>query len=357
MKTLRHVLLGVLAGWVFLLAGPASAQPIGASGMFGAEPRVEGFDIERVAQLSPGTALNFTLFGTPGAAATLRIDGADRRLFLEEVQAGLYEGTYTISERDRITPDSRVTANLRLGNQVATSVLDEPLLLGESTEPIASWESDLPRIDRFDVLTAAGLGIGSQLAFRLIGTPGGQASVTIDGVRGKLLLSESRSGEYTGTYVIRGRDFIDASSVVTASLRVGERLAVSTLGKPLHDSSAVGARAVRSCLDCGVVEAINPVEVRGDGGYLGTVAGGVVGAILGSQVGKGDGRTAGAIIGAVGGAYAGREIERNARRSTYYEVVVRLQNGGVQTISYKEPPPFRIGDRVTIAEGALLRRP
>jgi len=157
--------------------------------------------------------------------------------------------------------------------------------------------------------------------------------------------------------VIRGRDFVDASSVVTASLRVGEQLAVSTLGKPLQDGGPVRVGAVRGCLDCGVVEAINPVEVKGDGSYLGSVAGGVVGAILGSQVGKGDGRTAGAIIGAVGGAYAGREIERNARKSTHYEVLVRLQNGGVQTISYKEPPPFRIGDRVTIADGALLRRP
>ena len=71
----------------------------------------------------------------------------------------------------------------------------------------------------------------------------------------------------------------------------------------------VAANAVRppnlpphACGNCGVVEAINAIEVKGEGGYLGLVGGGVAGAVLGSQVGNGNGRTAAQLLGAVGGA-------------------------------------------------------
>ena len=170
MKTLRHLVVGAL---VTLLVALAAAAPAQAD--TGPPLRVDGFDVEQVTQLSVGTALHFSLFGTPGASATLRIDGAERRLPLREDQAGVYEGTYVITANDRITTASRVTADLWLANQVTTAVLEEPLLLGAS--------------------------------------------------------------------------------------------------------------AVRLCDDCGVVEAVRAVEVSGQPGYVGAIAGGVIGAILGSHVG------------------------------------------------------------------------
>jgi outer membrane lipoprotein SlyB len=115
--------------------------------------------------------------------------------------------------------------------------------------------------------------------------------------------------------------------------------------------------AQAACSNCGIVNAVNPVEVKGDGNYLGTIAGGVVGALIGSQIGAGDGRTAAQIAGALGGAYAGRQIERNVKKTTHYEVVVLLQNGGLQTVSYATEPEFRPGDRVRIVNGALVRNP
>ena len=129
MKTLRQMVVGALATLLVAFANAACALPDSAAPPL----RVDGFDVEQVSQLSAGTALNFSLFGTPGASAALRIDGAERGLALQESQAGVYEGTYVIAANDRITPASRVTADLRLADQMATAVLDEPLMYGTST--------------------------------------------------------------------------------------------------------------------------------------------------------------------------------------------------------------------------------
>lgn len=122
MKTLRHG-LGV---WAMLLCTVMSAQARTALH----EPRVDRFDVEEVHRLDAGTPLHFSLYGTPGAAATLHIEGAAHALPLVEQQAGLYEGTHVVAAHERITPDSRVTAELRLGERVASALLDEPLVLG-----------------------------------------------------------------------------------------------------------------------------------------------------------------------------------------------------------------------------------
>jgi outer membrane lipoprotein SlyB len=236
MKTWRHWLVGVFA--TLCLAGSAWAQA-------GAGPRVDRFDVEEVSRLAAGTVLRFTVTGSPGATATLQIEGAQRPLALAEVEPGFYEGSYTVDGVDRIAPDARVTTDLRLGHRVASAVLEEPLVLGT-------------RID---------------------------------------------------------------------------------------------AR----CRDCGVVQAVQVVEVPGEPGVLGAVAGGVVGAIIGNQVGRGDGRTAARILGAVGGAYAGREIERASRQRTHYDVVLRLDDGSQQRRRYSVAPPFRAGDRVRIVQDRWLR--
>ena len=96
---------------------------------------------------------------------------------------------------------------------------------------------------------------------------------------------------------------------------------------------------------------------KAKGSYLGAIGGGVVGALLGSQVGGGGGRTAAQIAGAVGGAYAGHAIEGKVRKSTHYEVVVRLQNGATQTIVVATDPGLWVGDPVKIVYGALVRNP
>lgn len=321
-----------------------------------AAPRIEGFNVDEVRRLAPGVELDFAIYGTPGGQASLRIEGATRNLNLTETDAGLYEGTYTISRRDKIAARSPVTANLRVGNQVASTILNESLEVGVGYHSKKPMPGPQPRIERFDVDPVAELSGGNDLRFKLKATPGGKADLTIRGVKGKILLHEINSGEYIGSYTIRNRDRITSNSDVTANLRVGERMTSISLGKPLQ-SEAAPAQVTHICHNCGTVEAINLVEVKGEGTYLGTIGGGVVGALLGSQIGGGRGRTAAEIAGALGGAYAGHAIEGNARKSDHYEVLVRLQNGATQAVTYASDPGFRVGDPVKINAGVIERNP
>ena len=116
-------------------------------------PVINGFNVEEVRRLTPGVELHFDLYGSPGGTATLRIDGATRNLHLTEVEPGQYTGTYTIGTHDRIRPESGVTANLRLGNQVATSLLSESLLQPNAPRSrsgeLASARASEPRQARY----------------------------------------------------------------------------------------------------------------------------------------------------------------------------------------------------------------
>ncbi len=182
--------------------------------------------------------------------------------------------------------------------------------------------------------------------------------MSIVGAKGVFFLPEVRAGEYVGVYTIRRHDRITPASAVVANLRQGERVTSATLRQPLLIArAAVPAPrpAPVVCVNCATVEAVNVVEVNGDGSYLGTIGGGVVGALLGSQVGDGRGRTAAQIAGALGGAYAGRNIERNARKTQHYEVVVRLASGGTQTVAFENDPSYRVGDKVRVVNGTLVR--
>ena len=214
-----------------------------------AAPMIDGFDVEQVKTLVAGTELDFTLYGTPGGAATVRIDGAVGSFRLEEVEAGVYEGIYSIKQRDRIAAGATVTANLRMGNQVASAILDESLVLGSRSR--AERASDaaaaivVPKIDRFDVEAANQLVAGNELFFTLAGSPGGRASVRIAGVKGKLFLDEVTQGVYEGTYTIRNKDRIVPEAAVTANLRLGNRDASALLGKSLVATHAPDRRDVR----------------------------------------------------------------------------------------------------------------
>ncbi len=218
---------------------PLSAVPGAAvaqqSGYSNAAPRIGGFDVKQVRKLTAGTELNFTLYGTPGGIAIVSVPGATGRLLLEERETGFYEGVYTIKTADRIPNNSRVTANLRLGNQVASVVLDEYLIASAAKTKAqlkaeaAAAGSNL-RIDRFEVAPNQ-LTTGYDLGFTLYGTPQAKASVKIAGVKGRIFLDETRDGVYEGIYTIKSVDRIAADSKVTANLRVGDVRTSAVLGK------------------------------------------------------------------------------------------------------------------------------
>lgn len=352
MKVCQKLFLAlfVLLPWS-AIPGAALAQQ---SGYSNAAPRIGGFDVKQVRNLTAGTELNFTLYGTPGGIAIISIPGATSRLLLEERETGFYEGIYTIKSVDRIATDGRVTANLRVGNQVASELLDEYLIASTAKPPVSAAT---PVIDRFDV-TPSQLTAGSDLGFTLYGTPQAKASVRIAGVKGRLFLDETRDGVYEGIYTIKSEDRIAADSKVTANLRVGDTRSSAVLGKSLLAASNTGNRRVaRQCVNCGVVEAVNMIEVKGEGNYIGMIAGGLAGALLGHQVGGGSGKQIATVAGAAGGAFAGNEVEKRMKTKKHYEVITRLENGGTQAVSYETDPGYKVGDKVRVENGTLVRNP
>jgi outer membrane lipoprotein SlyB len=363
MKMHKKIVLGLFALAAFLplafSARQAQAQaPDQHTAASAAAARIDGFDVEPVVRPVAGNELVFTLYGSPGGSAAVQISGATGSVALVETEPGVYEGTYTIRKRDQITAASTATANLRVGNRVVSAILDEPLIGRVSPRrpapPVISAAT--PKIDRFDVDPPARLAAGEELILTLSGSPGGVASARIVGVKGKIVLNEIRTGVYEGSYTINNRDRIAADAVVTGNLRIDQRETSMVLGKSLvagPQNQSSPRQAARSCVTCGVVEAIHVVEVKGKGSYLGPIAGGVAGALLGSQVGHGSGTTIAELAGAAGGAYAGSEIEKRVKTTKHYEVVVRLENGGSKTFSYAAQPGFAVGTKVKVTNGTL----
>ncbi|MDR7271355.1 outer membrane lipoprotein SlyB [Pelomonas saccharophila] len=335
----------LVAGTPFL-AEPAQAQRSSQV----AALRVTGFDVEQVDRLEPGAELNFTVWGTPGAVVLLQIDGSRRTVRLEETSAGRYEGGYIIGRSDRIGPDSRVHANLRRDNRVTTALLGEALQVGW---PVPG-QALMPEIQSATVVREPGRGRAEVLRYSVRGTPGGQASVLLQGSETRnIILEEIRPGEYAGTYALPRGAWVDTERPLTAQLRLGDRSVRSSVPNAYAGVSLPPRRAEAACYDCATVQAVNAVQVDGEGRVLGTVAGGVLGAVVGSQFGKGDGRTAAGVAGAVGGALLGREIQKRHNERTQYEVLVRMNDGQQRTVVYADPPPFRAGDTVRVVGDTL----
>lgn len=126
--------------------------------------------------------------------------------------------------------------------------------------------------------------------------------------------------------------------------------AATTTSKP-HPAASLATAP--TCASCGTVADVHAVVVGGNTSGVGGVTGGVLGAVVGHQFGGGNGKTLASIAGAVGGAVAGNAVERNMKRHTRYDVVVRMADGRRETVSYESLPPFRIGEAVRLEGGSL----
>jgi outer membrane lipoprotein SlyB len=121
-----------------------------------------------------------------------------------------------------------------------------------------------------------------------------------------------------------------------------------------HKETTSQVAAVRApCADCGTVESVRAVEVKGQGTGLGAVAGGVLGGVLGHQMGNGRGKDVMTVLGAAGGALAGNQVEKQARATKHWEVAVRMQSGALRTVSSSVQPPWQPGDHVRVVNDAL----
>ncbi len=115
------------------------------------------------------------------------------------------------------------------------------------------------------------------------------------------------------------------------------------------------AAAPRVCAECGVIDAINVVEQKGQGSGLGAAGGAVVGGLIGNQVGGGRGNTAATVVGAVGGALAGNEVEKRVKTTKQYNVSVRMDDGNFKTFTFDSAPGFAIGEKIKVVDGRLLK--
>jgi outer membrane lipoprotein SlyB len=133
---------------------------------------------------------------------------------------------------------------------------------------------------------------------------------------------------------------------------------------PAQFAPAVGAQGAApaplpvaqapACVDCATVEAIRPIEVRGESTGVGAVGGGLAGGLIGHSIGNGRGNVALTILGVAGGAVAGNAIEKNARSRTEYQLVLRYPSGRERFFTHVQPWPYNVGDTVRIVNGRVV---
>lgn len=110
---------------------------------------------------------------------------------------------------------------------------------------------------------------------------------------------------------------------------------------------------VAICLECGVVQSVSEVDVKGSGSGAGAVGGAVVGGVIGRQVGEGDRRNIGTVVGAVAGGLLGNEIEKQVRTTKTFEIAVRFDDGSSRVITEATASPWRVGDKVKVINGVI----
>ena len=141
---------------------PTSFQAL-AMGAAPSSMQIERFVMRPAGRIDPGRELRFRLVGTPGADAWLDIPGVIRGVDLAEVRPGVYEGTYTVRQRDDLGAFSRSVATLRNGNQRATARVDVrggDRDFGEAQAPAPGRDERSPQIT--DLTPANGDRVGQR---------------------------------------------------------------------------------------------------------------------------------------------------------------------------------------------------
>ena len=213
-----------LLATTFMAATPqlASAQPKKAR----YAPEVTSFQIDASDQLTPGSDLDFTLEGTPRGQATVRLSGINKNIVLRETEEGVYEGSYTLSRRDKLgaRPTARATLRVRgVSTAVTQAMANAPATPVAATPPPPVPAPAQLFIERFSVTPVARIEPGAELRFATQGTPGGRASFSIDSVVRDVPMSEVRPGRYEGAYTIRRNDnFPPSLNIVSALVANGQ---------------------------------------------------------------------------------------------------------------------------------------
>lgn len=227
--------LSLLPGFFLLLFSAAFiASPASAASARKAAVVIESFVVDPANQLTPGTEIGFSVEGTAKGKASVRIAGVPRVINLNEVDSGVYEGTYTVRRNDKIAPNASVRATLKARGRSAVAAVNLKAAPPVAAAPAAPAPgATAARIDRFTVAPVDKLEPGVDLKFALIGTPGARAAVNIQGVNRDVELKEISSGQYEGSYTVRRLDHFPASGNIVARLEAGGKVARTRLAQSL----------------------------------------------------------------------------------------------------------------------------
>ena len=128
------------------------------------------------------------------------------------------------------------------------------------------------------------------------------------------------------------------------------------LGVAAIGPASAFARDHDRCGNCGTVAAVEPMRHKDKHLGAGTAIGAIAGGVLGNQVGKGDGRTAATVGGAVAGGAIGHQVEKNNRDDDEgWRFSVDMDNGRQVTVTQRDNPDIRSGDRVRVHNGRIER--
>lgn len=239
MKEDKSFRASLLAAALLLSAAVVSPKVRAQDGAASA-PQISEFYVESEDQLSVGSKLLFTVEGSAGGSASVRISGIPQRIALKEVEPGVYEGSYTVKKGDRITAATTARSTLARRNRSSSSVLKESLGLTVSTG-VAAPPVALPgvlAIESLSVKPLDKLEPGADLEFTMQASPGGQAAVSIEGVASPVPLRELKAGSYAGSYTVRRNDKISANARVSGTLVAGGK----TVRLPLNQALVTAAK-------------------------------------------------------------------------------------------------------------------
>jgi hypothetical protein len=230
-------------------------------------PEIDKFYVESDNRLAPGAELTFTIEGTPGGKASVRISGLQRNIPLKEVSSGVYQGGYTIKHKDRITASNTVRATLRVGSRSAGETYTLPSEYGPAPSaaaapaPAPAPQPAAPKIDRFTVAPIGRIEPGADLRFAMIGTPGAKASFTIEGVAKNVPMQEVTRGNYEGSYTIRRLDHFPSTVNIFGTLEANGQAIGARLNQALIADATPPVIRNISPRDGETVAAGNPTSI------------------------------------------------------------------------------------------------
>jgi len=271
MRTLPRYLQFLLALLAFatlhFLPAPAHAQK--------AAPVIDQFYADPATQFTPGTEITFTVEGTPRGKASVRVAGIRRNIPLQEVDRGVYEGSYTITTRDRVTAASTMRATLRARGRSVTesqpigggAVAAAPAAPAAPATPPAPPAPAKPApvalsLVNFTVAPIPRIEPGADLKFTLTGTPGAKASFTIENIAKDVAMQEVKPGVYEGSYTIRRNDQFTAGVAIVGTLEANGQVNRMRLAQPLVQDAKTPVVKNAAPRDRETVHA-NPVVVSG----------------------------------------------------------------------------------------------